>query len=496
MPLTRELSVTWGNITLGGGTARQITDYTIHEEDYTTGYFECAFITTAADAAALETEIETLGIAFRTPRLDLTVTLGGQEILHRWQSDNTGLDTDPTIAKNGDPADTSRSRHFRVRVGYGLPADVVETDFRRGSNINVSIGPNGIRTLTVTGSYTANSDNGTTGAYEQYSANITAYALSCIERIDPFRSTTRWELINEPTIERNETDKIMSFSISYREIIHEQAIGVYNFAAIVDPSMIFSVSRMTPGDSDSIFLAGASGIGASVGSGGGVGSTVVSDSPGSTTTGSRVARPSVLTVQYSCTLDKNVNQDPQQLYLVFVRPLILKEATQYSGGPLILVAEAPDFGDVYSNRLSATITFHTYTSPILSQTVTVQDSTNYGKILRPVWDGDPFSFYEYQGAAIRTKTILEEREEISSNPNVMQVVDRLTGAVKLDDANWMLVSRTPKGDVKKRGLPGLLQPYVATLAIETVFQFRKKRRGGTASSGGGSTTTGGDSVAT
>ena len=476
MPAPRELEVTWGSITLGGSTARQITDYTIHEEDYPTGYFECKFVTTAADADAMKTEIDALVTAFRTPRLDLTVKMGDKEILHRWQSDNTGLDTTPIIAKNGDPADTSRSRHFAVRVAYGLPADVVDTDFRKGSDINVSIGANGIRTLTITGTYTANSYDGTTGAYEQYDDQIAAYALSCITFIDPGGANTRWELIGEPQILRNETNKVCSFTIIYREIIYAQAIGIVNDPAIVDPMLTFSITRIAPGDSKGLFLNSA-------------GNT------GQTITASAVVRPNVLTINYSCVLDKNITTDLESKYATTIRPFLLQQAGRYSpGGVLLLVAENPNYGDVYSNHFTATLVFHSYTGNILSQTVTVQDSTNFGKILRPVWNGDPFSFYEYQGSMIRVKTILEEREQLESiGADVMDVINRFTSAVQLTDQNWLLVSRTPKGDVKIRGIEdGTGQQAVATLAIETVFQYRKKTGSSTPTTGGGGSQQGGD----
>src|SRR3989304_44511 len=116
MPLTRELSIVYGGVTFGGATDRQITEWIKEEDSFDAGWLEFEFITVAATEALFKTEVDAVRDALRKPRQDLTVVQGAVTTLSRKQSDNTGFDANPHITKDGDPADTGRSRHFRVRI--------------------------------------------------------------------------------------------------------------------------------------------------------------------------------------------------------------------------------------------------------------------------------------------------------------------------------------------------------------------------------------------
>ncbi|HBY62153.1 MAG TPA: hypothetical protein DEH78_20225, partial [Solibacterales bacterium] len=167
MPITRDLVIVYGSTTVGGSTARQIDGYHIvGPKGYASAAVEFSFITTAASQSALATECNTLEAAFRQPRQNLTITLGGNTILSLSHSGNTGFDASPSIIKAGDPADTGLSRHYTVRIDFGMPADNVSTSFRRDSSVTVEYSAARRRRVTISGTYTANTD-GTT-AYAQY----------------------------------------------------------------------------------------------------------------------------------------------------------------------------------------------------------------------------------------------------------------------------------------------------------------------------------------
>lgn len=482
----RELTVTYAGLTFGGASARQITDYTIHEEEYERGYFEFEFVTSAATAAAFATEVIAVRNALRQPRQDLEVTQESQTLLSRKHSNNTGLNTTPTITKDGDPADTGRSRHFRARISYGLPADNVSTNFRRWSTVNVNYDAARVRTVTISGSYTANSTDGTTGSIAQYLAQIAAYATTVLSGID---GSATWEKIEEPQVTRDETDKVTDFSVSYLEIIHNQATGTTNDADLVNPTLVITRERMAPGDSAGISIRFGSQSGGLTAPGVGGNTvaeiTVITPGDGAGTAG----RATVLTLSYTVSVDYTRTTNLTSKWVNTIRPFLIAEARSVAQGGVILIEERPNFGDLYRNVFSATMVFHAYASTILSQRIEVSDSTSYGKRLAGVWSGDPFDYYEYPGPAVRLKTINEKREEVTTETDAGKFVQRLvilrpvpmgTG----EDSKWVVVSRRPLAAVLKKGLPGATTANVAEVQIETVLQYRNKKSPSIANAGG------------
>ena len=488
MPVSRELTVTYGGVAFGGSSARQIDGFTIVDKDYTTAVFEFSFITSASSAAAFATECSTVEAAFRKPRQDLTVTLGASTLLSLKQSDNTGFDANPDIVKQGDIGDTGRSRFYHVRIEFGLPADNLSLNFRRFSTINVDYSPERQRTVTITGTYTANSSDGVTGSFATYLANGPTYFTSVLTGID---ASASWEKVGEPQVERNETDKVTNFTVIYKEILIAQSLGATNDAGLVDPTFSIVRDRIAPGDSASSSLGFGGGGQFSTGSGGvDTGVMVGGGNPGSTTTAS--IRPTVLTATYTVGIDATVIKGLQNMmdkWTNTIRPLIIQQVSVAAGGGVILLEEAPNFGDLYKNQFSANMTFHNYTSSILSQRITVSDQTNEGKSLRFVWSGDPYDYYEYAAGKVRLKTITEEREEVTGISDTNTYVETLvknnpvpTGITNPD--KWTVLDRTPKAAVLRKGLPGGDQPTVAETVIVTVMQYRNKKGASVANAGG------------
>lgn len=492
MSVARELSVQYAGLTFGGSTARQIDGYTIVEKDYTTAAFEFSFITTATSESAFATECKAVEDAFRKPRQDLVVTQGAATLLTLKQSDNTGFDANPTIIKQGDIGDTGRSRFYHVRIEFGLPADNLNLGFRRFSTVNVDYSPERQRTVTITGTYTANSTDGVTGSFATYLANAPTYFTSVLTGID---NAAKWDKIGEPQVERNETDKVTNFTVLYKEILFNQSSAGLDDAAIIDPTFVITVNRVAPGDSDNSSISfGGAGSGGSFSTGAGgadTGVMVGGSNPGRTQTSGSL-RPIVITVNYTTGIDSTVIKGLQSMidkWTNTIRPFIISQVQVAGSVGLVLLDEAPNYGDLYANKFSATMTFNSYTTSILSQRVTVSDQTNEGKSLRFVWSGNDFDYYEYKAGKVRLKTLTEEREEQTNvsdtNAYVEALVKNNPVAAGLSNSDkWTVLERTPKAAVIKRGLPGAGQPYVAETVIVTVMQFRNKKAPSTANAGG------------
>lgn len=489
MPVTRELSLTYAGLSFGGSTARQITEYMIHEEGFDAGYFEFEFVTTATTAAAFATEVIAVRDAFRTPRQDLLVTMGGSTVLSRKHSDNTGLDTFPTILKDGDPADTGRSRHFRVRISYGLPADVTNTSFRRDSTVNVEYSESRQRTITISATYTANSTDGTTAAFTQYRATIATYGASVTSFID---SSATFEVIGEPSVAYNDTNKVVNASIVYREILANQANGTLDDSAIVNPEMSIVRNRLAPGDS----TAGMTGpaprgqAGPAPGSfaggfPGGPGSTVVGAPPGSPGTTQIQERPYIIRVTYTCGIDATVTKDLKGKWTSTIRPFLIQQAQTVAGRGVVLVDEKPDLGQSYPNRIQVSMEFFAYLSgQIIEQRIKVEDTSDYGKKFAGVWSGDPTEFYKWQGFWERQRKISEFTKKTVSSADPNPVVDQLVYPLSGGGAGGEIIYRSPAAVVLVQGLDGAETVNIAEINIETIIKLGKFRGANVANAGG------------
>ena len=477
---TQEISITYAGVTIGGSSGRKITEYTRNGDAYETGWVEFEFITRAATAAAWKTELDTIRAAFRTPRGDLVVTSESQTILSLKQSNNTGLDAQPEIIKDGDLADTGRSRHFRVRIEFGRPADNVSTDFRRYSTVKVEYAPTRQRTVTISGVYTANSTDGTTGSFAQYRAQIDAYASTVLTGIS---GSATFERIGEPDVTRNETDKVTNFTAVYKEIIFQQASGTTDVNWIVDPRLDISVERTSPGDSPG---------GRLVVVGGGGGTQTLPAGTGS----DDIGRPVEVTLSYTCFVDNTIvtpNQVPSK-YKTVLRSFLIAQAVAalngFTTGFAVLVMEKPGY-DKYTNQLHVEMKLIGYFNNLTRLRVTVTDDTDYARQLVGAYSSNAAEFYDFPGPLVRLRTIEEEYQQRISPTDIGKFVDGLVkapGSVAFGyGANWVIARRYPKAFIEKQGLPGHGTEYLATCIVVTVLRYRILLTKATAASAGGIT---------
>jgi hypothetical protein len=501
MPITRELSVTYAGVTLGGSSARQIEGYTIvGPKEYERAAVEISFVTAGhASESAFVTECQTLEAAFRTPRGDFVLTLGSTTLLSLKHTDNTGFDCEPSIIKAGDPADTGRSRHYTVRFEFGLPADNVGTSFRRDSTVTVEYAPSRKRTVTIQGTYTANSSDGTTTAYAQYNAQIATYAAVVLAVVD---ASATWELVSEPQTTRNETNKVCTFVVVYKEILFNQSASGLDDSDIIDPSVIITANASAPGDSMAggvnIGASGARGVsagGAGIGPSNSTSPTVFETNLGGGPVGQTVTqqRPILTTLVFSCFFNRSTITSLASMKAKWannLRGYLINVAGQVTTGALVLLDEKPSF-DPHERKMSATMEFITYTSNVFEVTITLTDHMTYNLIEKPVWSGDPYERYEYQGPPIKQRIVTEEYKKKVDSADPYSEIQKLQGNVGdklisaiMNDSQWALVSRKPTLPVKLQGLPGSSTALIAEIHLETVAERRNRKRANKANVGG------------
>ena len=481
---TQELTIVYGGVSFGGSTARKITEYTRSGDEYETSWIEFEFITTASTAPAFATELDTVRAALRKPRQDLTATSQSSTILSLKQSDNTGLDAAPSIIKDGDPADTGLSRHFRARIEFGRPADNVSTNFRRYATIKVEYLPSRQRIITIDGVYTANSTDGSTGSFDQYRAQIDAFAAVVTADVGG-----TYERVAEPDVKYNDTDKVCNFTAVYKEIIFTQGAST-DVSWIVDPKMDIQIEKVAPGDSDDQRLSVSAGATAAF-----RGQTVTAGEAGISS--GTVTRPIEVRLSYVCSVNKDV-VTPANLgsqYQATLRAFLVQQAALAIGGrkTMVLVSENPGY-EKYSNLMHVEMRFLAYTSSIARMRITVSDDTDYSRQLVGAYSKNVFDYYDFPGSAVRVRTVREEYVERVGTGNVRSVVDALVAgpgsAVSgYGSDQWVLKRRTPEAYVEKQGVPGVGGEtiYLATVVVVTMLQFRNRITGTTTAKAGGIT---------
>lgn len=239
---TKEISVSYAGVTLGGSSGDYHIDgpYTFDESGVEggkmVGRFSCEVVVVNSaqyTAATFAAACSALEVAFSKPRQDLTVSLGASTLVSWSHGSNTGFCARPSIAKIGAPEDTGRSRRYRVTVEVDLPADLTGQNGRRDSRVEITYDSSRIRTVTISGRYTALGSN---SARAQYESASPAYFSSVISGLT---GGGTFEIIEEQ-VNNDDANKHAEFKVTYREIIYAQTSGATDSTTIVRHTVTFA----------------------------------------------------------------------------------------------------------------------------------------------------------------------------------------------------------------------------------------------------------------
>ena len=349
---------------------------------------EFSFVTVSATAAAFSTEVDAVEEALRTPYNRLRVTMAGQVQYDFNPSTASGFDIMPTITKAGDPTtDSALSRSYRVRFEVGLPADLRGTDSGamglRSSTVDIAYTPARRRTVTITGVYTGVAAE--VAARTQYEDRIDTYANAVLAAID---SDAEFELTEEPRSEIEDTDlsgigmgRVINFTRIFKEIIYSQGGEDKDSTNIVDQEFRITRRREAPGDSH-------------------------------TSGGYKPLRLVIADISYSAWIDKDETQDLKGEWADTIRDWVITQTkstlSKYIKGGIAIVAEAVTF-EWDDNRISAPMTAQALAkaSMVVERRYTSDVAINPGVVLVPVWSGDQYAKYKYNGPATKTVTVTD-----------------------------------------------------------------------------------------
>lgn len=328
--LARELQITYGAVTIGGGSSpgnkRPIHRAIILHKSQDRATLEFSFVTLGhASASDFATEIATLESALRTPRQALAITMAGQAIDTLSHTSGTGIDGTPQIINADDDFSNGRSRRYTVRIEFALQHPI--NDGRRNATITVDYDASRRRTCTLAGEWTS---SGSTSARDQYEANIAAHATAVLDGLGG-----TWELMPESvtnddasTASNNLLEgNLVRYRRVYRELIFSQA-GQENHAALVNQRLTV---RIEENGEDW--------------------------SPGNTPDGQAVVvvHPKRILVGYAVTIDKDVSQALESLWTGTIKPWIATTVqSRHSLASVAIISSAPEF-DYDNNQIAASI---------------------------------------------------------------------------------------------------------------------------------------------
>ena len=366
--MARTLSFQYGSLVIGAGQADDnyhLTGKHRFAQDYQTASLTFEVVVSASTPAAFLTSEAALKAAYRLPDQALTVELGGTARHAFDPADNSGFNVRANTRIVPGPESTDRSARYECSVTVELPANLTGRAGRRSSSVNVSASPSGIRSATIQGVYTALANN---AARAQFAQEVDTYANGVLSGLGG-----TWELVGTPSAEGDDQDKVIRFSRVYQELLFDQASGVRNHAALVNQRLTFQ--RTTESSNSAL----------------GLGS---------------VAPLIGIDVSYAVDVVAAETTDLATLYAGTIRPHILEQAQRIaSAGTIVVASESPAF-DPVENRIEARLSLVADSgAQFYRAQVAWSEKHDYGVILKPVWNGDPFARDLYQGLASQTRTL-------------------------------------------------------------------------------------------
>jgi len=356
--ITRELSATYGGLTVGGSSDYHLDG--LFELDVSYDHFRFAADvsiispTGTGDASFLST-CNSLVDAFRKPDQKLTITQNGQQVdeFDPASGTNTALRVTARCDKTADTEgpDSGRSRKYRITVEGGLPADLSGRSGRRSARVVVRDDASKRREISISGEYTA---VGSSDARAVYLANIDTFSSSVLST---WGGT--YNLENDVAEPQDDQDKVIRFSRVYREILLNEAEGTLNHAAITRQVMAVTVRDLGPDDSP-VSFAVLNELGSPY---------VSSGSP---------ARPVRIEVALNVSVDKDETTDLETLFAGTIKPWMIAHAQNVAGNSFSAIESVSPVYDYSRNVITASLRGMAAAGNVLSHVLTVQVTDRTG----------------------------------------------------------------------------------------------------------------------
>lgn len=355
--MDREVSVTYGGLTLGGtSTAYRLTDAFAFKMSTDTISLQANVIVQGTSEAAFLAAESALLAVFNKPNGTLVVTLGVATRYTFSHAANTGMNGRAEANKAGSDLDSGLAALYVVSIQMERPWDFSGDGGLRVASINCSTGASNLRTLTVSGQYSATSGNSAYANYSNVSTGAEAVASAwkstfAIDNSDRIAASAIPDKYN----------KACDFSHTYVELAFAKTTSGH-VTTFKDPRISYFARQHQFGAYSS---------------------TARQPVEIEITYAAVVCFAEPVTLQ---TIDLKAfvvaNLDPK--VFAYVR------AVNDASGPLCVLERRPSFSP-FDNQISVSYRMIVYPSGVIDQSVTVAERADAGEQLTAVWDNDEFS---------------------------------------------------------------------------------------------------------
>ncbi len=205
----RQVAIQYGDYEITGQGSVQFVRTVSYSLDLTRGVLDFEFLVVSADGSGFATA----EAAFRERNRDFTMSIGDTPVVEWTPSNNTGASlVEPLIRKTGQATDSPRSRVYRVTITAELVADLQTRQGERPWQITLAYNEDRVRTLTLSGEFTATADGASHQVYEGRIDGIVTRAQSMV----PAPDVMDWNIQSE-SVETDDEQSVTRYTLAFVE---------------------------------------------------------------------------------------------------------------------------------------------------------------------------------------------------------------------------------------------------------------------------------------
>lgn len=369
--MNRDVSITYNGLTLGGtSTVFRLDGPFAFEISRDTISLEAGVLVTGTTEANLLSNEASLVNAFKGAKGSLVVMLGASTRYTFSHDGNTGMNAQAKANKAGSDIDSGLAAKYTVSVVMERPWDYSGDNGLRAASITCITGTNNLRTLVVSGQYSATSGSSAKANHDSYA---TAYCTTWL---------SAFSILESDIIEKFENPDKENKVYDFRRTFVEQG-----FAKTTSNTY---VSTFKDAKLSAFFN---------------------QEEYGSFSEESR--KPIQGTIIYSAlvlfpnTINLATPQDLKTFVIANLDPKIkdyLRNVVPVTG-PICFVSRKPTY-EPFTNTVSVTYEVLIYPTSLIEQNVSVEEEVDEGISLTPVWDGQQFSKEEQPSPRTWNKTVM------------------------------------------------------------------------------------------
>ena len=360
--VTRELSLTWNGITIGGTSEYEPHD--AYSQRITYDAFDITLqVLVRADTAALFTAAcVAFETAIRVRDAALAITLSGQSLRSFDPAAGTAFETFGDIVKRGNlETDSGRARVYTVTFRGRIPPPAGDNP----KDERISISYDAERRAEITYNLTWSREGATSASSAYNSAKATYYASNNGAYLSGYTLKKVLE-----RIEPDRTDSEARITCTWRQLIDTATASALDHANIEDHTLQIQIDEPAPGDSSD-----------------------------------RVVRLRTITCTFQGSINSEETTDLDTLWDGTILPHIESQVQAlFSPRHLAQLNANPQYQPT-SNRITASIVYEAAigSTDLIASEVEVAFDEQSGIDFTPAWDGNPLSAYADEANSTRLR---------------------------------------------------------------------------------------------